>query len=286
MYYSYENYNDRSKTYTGLRQPVGMAEQLSHFCEQKTPVKEQTLLDAGCGTGNYMIQYAKEFKEIRAIDFNEGMLFEARNNLKQDMSLVDSCDIKVTQGSIIDLKDFKDESVHSICNNQVIHHLRGDANFADAKAAFASFYRVLKPGGKLVMNWVSEDLTLKGTWWGELISETVHRWGKRVPSEEEMVKMFKEVGFQDVKLEPLTGKDQILYNPELYFNVRSFIDIDNFKRTDSTFSLCTEEELQKAVEKVKEMEANGTLDTWFADKEKERQTFGQTLNLYATKPMC
>lgn len=293
MPYSYENYNDKSTTYTNLRQAIGLKQQLAHFQSQETPLNEQVLLDAGCGTGNYLVEYAKSFKSIKAMDFNEGMLSEthklldsvrSNNPNADDRQKINACDIKISQGSVTDLSDVPDESVNCVCNNQVIHHLRGENDFQDLKNTAAGFFRVLKPGGKLVINWTPADIMRKGgMFWAELVPEAVNSWEPRSPSEAKLTEILMAAGFKDVRVEPLKGKTEILYCPDVYLNPRSFIDFQNFRRTDSTLSLVTDEDAEKAVEKMKKMDAEGTLEAWFEKKEQQRMACGQTLNIYATK---
>lgn len=55
-YSSYEDYNTTSKSYDTIRRPVALKE-ISETLERvaknmNKSVKELTLLDAGCGTGN------------------------------------------------------------------------------------------------------------------------------------------------------------------------------------------------------------------------------------------
>ena len=97
-----------------------------------------------------------------------------------------------------------------------------------------------------------------------------------------MAEILQDAGFQDVTFEH--QREEILYNPELYFEPRNFLDIDTFRRSDSTFALSTDEEIKKAVEKMEDMIASGNLDTWFQKKEADRKEIGQSVNVYFVKP--
>ena len=71
---TFENYDVTSATYTGMRKAVGWNAQLDHFRLNSLPLRQQQLLDAGCGTGNYTVHYARHFGTIKACDFSQGKL--------------------------------------------------------------------------------------------------------------------------------------------------------------------------------------------------------------------
>jgi len=60
-------------------------------------------------------------------------------------------------------------------------------------------------------------------------------------------------------------------------------DHARFIQSDSTFSLCSKEELQAACDKILKMKADGTLDAWFEKKEADRKKKGQSVTVYAEK---
>ena len=69
----YEDYDVKSKTYTGMRRAVGIDEMLK-FYGRPEELKNKRLLDSGCGTGNYTVIFADYFGEICASDINKGMI--------------------------------------------------------------------------------------------------------------------------------------------------------------------------------------------------------------------
>jgi hypothetical protein len=107
--------------------------------------------------------------------------------------------------------------------------------------------------------------------------------GKRAPSMTKMGECLRLAGFEHVVFEPL--QHPILYDPHLYNNPVNYLDIDNFSRSDSTFSLCPPGEWEKGVERIRKMKEAGELERWFEQKEEERKRCGgQTINVYAVKP--
>ncbi len=100
-----------------------------------------SVLDLGCGTGhfsNYML--TKGFK-VHAIDPSVRMLEFARNNFP---------DINFLEGVASSLP-FPDNFFDFIISIEVLRYL----DTADIKQAYAEMYRVLKPGGRILVTHVN-----------------------------------------------------------------------------------------------------------------------------------
>jgi ubiquinone/menaquinone biosynthesis C-methylase UbiE len=104
------------------------------------------ILDAGCGTGNYMLKLAPNVRKVTGIDLNDGMLEVAKNKLQAFPNV----DFK--QGSLNDPLPFESGTFDLVTCNQVIHHLWKDGDFSLWPRLASEFHRVLKPGGKVVLN--------------------------------------------------------------------------------------------------------------------------------------
>jgi len=287
MPHSFENYELKSKTYTALRRAIGVDKQLAHFARNEAPLEAQFLLDAGCGTGNYLVEYVEKFKSVHAADYSEGMLSEARANLAHrdaETSSENGLGLKekviFTKEDISNLAHLPEGSFDAITFNQVVHHLRPDNDFMDFRNAANGFYRLLRPGGRVVMNWSPPQNMQEAFYWAELIPDALAKLLPRSPPKEKVEQILESAGFVSIEFEPV---NEILYDPDMYFNPRSFLNIERFRLCDSTFNLATEEELARAVEKVKKMDDGGTLDAWFQEREVMRKKFGQTVNAYAVK---
>lgn len=104
-------------------------------------VKENfKVLDVCCGTGDWAIQLAETNRnaEITGIDFSENMLEIAEKKVKQHDN------INLLQGNAMDLP-FEGNSF------DILTIGFGLRNLPDFKEAVKEFYRVLKPGGQLVI---------------------------------------------------------------------------------------------------------------------------------------
>lgn len=99
------------------------------------------ILDAGCGTGETTRQLAENLPtntEIIGMDFSDAMLDFACNQSNPN-------NITYQQGDIRQLP-FPDAHFDVVRVERVLHHVK------EAKQAFADIARVLKPGGRLVIN--------------------------------------------------------------------------------------------------------------------------------------
>ena len=284
------DYDDISTTYSADRKAIGVDLMRRYFFGVKgngggAPIL--TLLDAGCGTGNYTCALAGSFASVHAGDINEGMLREAKRNLlaksSEDGGSADL--VKKVEFSLLDISamQFDDASFDCAINCQVIHHLPRDENFAALRKACAEWHRVLKPGGKFCMNFNTHRQQLEGVWWGELIPAAVAEWQSKAPDLEDVKAALLAAGFAEdnIRCEPVIGES--LYDDALYLEPKNFLDINKFSRSDSTFALASEDELTAAVARVKSMEDAGTLHAWFLEKESHRAKIGMTTMVYATK---
>lgn len=132
----YEDYSLTSKVYDTQRRAVGIDVCVNALKKKITndggdPSKTSSLdiLDAGCGTGNYvgaLLEATKEtgyFNSIQAMDFNEGMVSQCKAKFEKhpDFSKI----VNVQEGSLLELP-FADGTFDAVLVNQVLHHLWED----------------------------------------------------------------------------------------------------------------------------------------------------------------
>ena len=121
-------------------------ELISKAAQVATP-DAKTLLDIGCGAGNYTLKLLQSlpFSEITLIDLSQGMLERAR----QRIGALTSATLTLHQ---VDIREFAsaDAQYDVVIAAAVLHHLRSDDEW---RGVFEKIYRGLKPGGSF---WVSD----------------------------------------------------------------------------------------------------------------------------------
>ncbi len=96
------------------------------------------VLEVSFGTGYLLTQYADRF-DTHGIDYNEKMVTIANENLKAK-----GYKANLIQGSVESLP-YENDSFDCLVNTMAF------TGYPDAHKAMSELYRVLKPGGKLVM---------------------------------------------------------------------------------------------------------------------------------------
>lgn len=98
-----------------------------------------TVLDVGCGDGYLLYQLRNSFAELIGLEFSSSRLAQAQKNL-------DGFRFRGVCGSGEDMSMIASASVDQIVSADVIEHV------PDVYLAVKEMFRVLKPGGRLVIN--------------------------------------------------------------------------------------------------------------------------------------
>lgn len=125
-----------------------------------TAYPNQPVLDAGCGTGNFSIKLAQMGSTVTGIDISEDMLSLAKNKTSQ-LGL----DINFLKMDLHFL-NFPDHSFAGAFSMAAWEFV------TDPEKAFAELWRVLKPGGKLLIGTINRDSP-----WGKQYTEQAHQPG-------------------------------------------------------------------------------------------------------------
>jgi len=272
----YENYSVTSHSYDTTRQPIGMEVILGCFAATNTrPLHEQIILDAGCGTGNYLQAIHDKVGICHGIEINEGMLAQAQSKFGNGSH------VQLDHGSLLNLP-YPDDFFDGIMCNQVIHHLDDPGKidaFPNVKAMLFACYRVLRPHGVLVLNMCSCPQLIDGFWWADLIPQVVDKMAARIPSLDLTGKMLEAVGFQKGGI--IVPLHEILQGPS-YFDPKGPLQ-KSFRDGDSTWSLLSEAELHQTLERIHAMNEDGSIIEYLDEREKRRKRVGQTTFIFARK---
>jgi len=270
----FANYTVASSDYDKTREAVGVDAILSCFSRTSVPLDKQIVLEAGCGTGNYLKALRPHVGTISGIDFSEGMLEQAQKKFGGDVEL--------TCGSILDMP-YEDERFDGITCNQVLHHLEQGPGASDDPVDWEpcsypngmqfmqEAYRVLRPGGAFVINATSYTQFRDGYWWADLIPVAVARLCCRMPDLDQLKEMLTAVGFE---IETVTADLGGLLQGPSYLDPMGPLD-ESWRAGDSTWSLCSDAELAGAQQRVEEMNAKGAMQTYLDERESKRVGIGQ-----------
>ena len=178
------------------------------------PMENERILDVATGTGDMVIEVAKRNLSVKifGIDFSQRMLDLgrikiARNGYNQAVSL------QIGSGECL---PFADESFDGvIC-------AFGIRNFADVQLGLREFFRVLKPGGRVVVLEFSipqnQFLKTAYEWYfnlilpkiGNIISGHSNAYSylpesvANFPSQKKFIKWIEKIGFKKVSFSELT----------------------------------------------------------------------------------
>ncbi len=168
------------------------------------PGSNDRVLDAGCGDGYYLFLLNSLDLNIKltGVDADEKALTSAAQNLKGKQ-------IKLVNGNVSNLP-FTENIFDGIVLSEVLEHLSNDI------IALTEARRVLQPGGKLVVsvphlnypflwdpvNWCLQRLFkshIKRGFWAGIWNQHLRLYTKA-----ELIKVLKDAGFKNVKVEALT----------------------------------------------------------------------------------
>jgi tRNA (cmo5U34)-methyltransferase len=128
------------------------------------------LLDIGCGAGNYSLMMLSKLPNLNCtlVDLSKPMLDRAYQRVSQQTNK----NVEILQGDIREV-GLKENHYDIILAGAVLHHLRDDK---DWETTFAKLYRLLKPGGCLMISdLITQDTALLNdyTWerYGDYLEE-------------------------------------------------------------------------------------------------------------------
>ena len=178
------------------------------------PIRNERILDVATGTGDMVIEVAKRNLSVQifGIDFSQRMLDLGRIKIAQN-GYDQAVSLQIGSGECL---PFADESFDGvIC-------AFGIRNFGDAQLGLREFFRVLKPGGRVVVLEFSipqnQFLKTAYEWYfnhilpkiGNIISGHLNAYSylpesvANFPSQKKFIKWIEKIGFKKVSFSELT----------------------------------------------------------------------------------
>lgn len=145
-------YDDRSAYWDSVYKTAGgdLSIYAVHFKQRRERIlkiadalglaRDSNALDAGCGPGAYLTPLLEKGFRVSAVDQSAGMVEKARENFSEHYA----DRVRLTVSSLESLP-FANEEFDLALNVAVLMYVSGDAH------AIAEIYRVLKPGGTLII---------------------------------------------------------------------------------------------------------------------------------------
>jgi ubiquinone/menaquinone biosynthesis C-methylase UbiE len=216
--------------------------------------------------------------EVFGVEYNDGMLEQAIHRFGTEVVL--------QQGSAQNIPHAA-SAFDVVTLNQVIHHFDPSEDFQALSDALQECWRVLKPGGKLIVNTSTPVQQRDGFWWLSLFPEASTRICARFPPLETLTAKMSAAGFDldaDGVVVPLMRP---LMRPDRYLDrdVTELALDEEYRACDSSWAMAVQTgELDTGLERLKEMSKDGSCGQWLQGRETLRLQVGQATFVIAKKP--
>lgn len=275
-------YAKTSAAYDETRKPLGIPCTLGAFATHPTKVlKEQRFVDIGGGTGTFMAEVRGKFGSATLFEYDSGMLKEAAARLS-------GTGVACMQGSADNLSELADGSFDAATMNQVIHHFPTDDNYAFLLRVFREVFRVLAPGGALVLNVCTHEQHDEAYWWFHFMPKACQAYKQASPPVPLCIEYMRNAGFSVDEGEIYTPLDGTLMAKDLYLKRHKLEGafVQSYRDGDSGFTMGEKTgEIEAMHAEIRRIQAAGQEDQWIADAEKKRRAVGQATFVTARKPL-
>lgn len=154
-FYEMEDENEMDEPLSPLKAQEKLIEKLASLLDLKP---HQKILDVGCGMGGSSFFLAQNYQaELTGITLSQKQLEIANQERDQILKVNPQCMVSFKIEDAHDLKQFSNETF------DVVWSLESCEQFFDKQKFINEAYRVLKPGGKLMLaTWCSDQEFYKG----------------------------------------------------------------------------------------------------------------------------
>jgi SAM-dependent methyltransferase len=274
---SYEAYDQRAAHFDRTRGPTGIEVIVGCLAQVATPLHELTVLDAGCGTGNYARALLGHVARIEAVDLSAGMLGIARRKLAE----AGLSNRAAFHQASIEALPLADGAVDGAIVNQVLHHLPDEpaAGWPAHRRVLRELARVLRPGGVCVINSCSHAQIEQGFWPYHLIPAARALMLRRLMPLDELEAALAVLGVRSRgRFVPV---DAVLQGAD-YFDPRGPLSPE-WRAGDSIWALVSEVELAAMQHTLFDLESHGQLAGYLTEHDARRPEIGQITLLYGSK---
>jgi len=160
-------------------------------------VPGEAVLDVGCGTGDLTLEAKKVVGpngQVYGTDASPNMIEQA-----QQKSARTNADVTFQVGLVEDI-DFSENQFDVVLSSLMMHHLPDDLK----RAGLAEIYRVLKPGGRLLI--VDMQSTAGGSLWQRLSDFMITVHGGHTTMQDNVsrqIPFVEKAGFTNIKSDKL-----------------------------------------------------------------------------------
>ena len=193
-----------------------------------------TLLDLGCGTGNYTFTLQQLVKGVIGIDINAAMLDRARFKFPA---------LQLLRGDVRHLP-FDPDTFDGALAVQVLHHVREKEIF------LREAFRVLRKEAYIAVHSCSHR-QMRAFWFYHYFPQGLEVDLARIPDSGEIASLLNKVGFSNIGIEicysDVVVKDETLEN---------YLD-KNYRNGVSTFAFLSEKDIEQGCQKIREEIASG-----------------------------
>jgi SAM-dependent methyltransferase len=193
-----KGYDIWSEAYDSTPNPV-VAMDSRHTIAMLSPQPGELILDAGCGTGRNINKLRLAGSSAIGIDFSYGMLKVARRNLADIPA-----DFPVVLADLERTLPFETGSFDAVLCALIGEHLSA------LRSVLREFFRVLKPGGRLVFSVYHPEMAAAGIEANFEQGGVEYRLGAFHYTVGEHISFCAEAGFVDTIAKEFTGDEELV----------------------------------------------------------------------------